>query len=93
MRDICNPCCVFSVDDEKGLMICSWEKEAEKPVIPVPYAEETMTGFEYAAAFLMLQTGREEEALEIVSAVRARYDGQSGTHGPRKNASRFGMTL
>ena len=35
-----------------------------------------MCGFEYAAACLMLQEGMERQALEIVSAIRARYDGQ-----------------
>lgn len=75
MRDNFNPCRVYCVDDEKGAVICSWADEKHKPAIPVPYTEETMTGFEYAAAGLMLQEGMEQEALEIVTAIRARYDG------------------
>ena len=75
MRELNNPCRVFSVDDEKGAIICEWEELSEKPKIPLPYTEETMTGFEYALAGLMLQNDMQEKALEIISAVRDRYDG------------------
>lgn len=74
MRSFNNPCRVYAADGEAGLVICSWEGGA--PAIPLPYAQETMCGFEYAAACLMLQEGMERQALEIVSAIRARYDGQ-----------------
>lgn len=75
MRDQDNPCRVFSLDGEKGLIMCAWDERDEKPAIAVPYTEETMDGFEYAAAGNMLQMGMEEEALSIVRAVRERYDG------------------
>lgn len=75
MRDVFNPCRIFALDDEKGLLICNWTEGAYKPLIPVPYTEEVMCGFEYAAACTMLQEGMEREALEIVAAVRERYDG------------------
>lgn len=35
-----------------------------------------MTGFEYAVADNMLQCGMEDKALEIVRAIRERYDGK-----------------
>lgn len=35
-----------------------------------------MTGYEYAAACQMLQVGMEKEAIEIVAAIRDRYDGK-----------------
>lgn len=73
--DINNPCRVYTVDDEKGVMICSWAPDVYKPLIPLPYTEETMCGMEYAAACLMLMEGMEKEALEIISAIRDRYDG------------------
>lgn len=76
MRETFNPCRVFCVDDEKGTLICEWDKESYKPMIPIPYTEEMMTGFEYAVATLMLQEGLEEEALELISAIRERYDGK-----------------
>ena len=76
MRDVFNPCRIFAANDEKGLVICGWRDGAKKPVIPVPYAEECMTGFEYAAAGLMIEEGMVREGTEIVEAVRDRYDGK-----------------
>lgn len=55
--------------------MCSWDAAEKTPAIPLTYAQEVMTGFEYALAGNMLQCGMEEEAIEIVSAVRERYDG------------------
>lgn len=75
-RDVNNPCRVYSVDDEKGIMICSWDKSVYKPYIPLPYTEETICGMEYSAACLMLMNDMEKEALEIIAAVRDRYDGR-----------------
>jgi len=76
MRDFVNPCRVFSLNDEKGVVVCEWPKGKHKPVIPVPYAEETWPGCEYAVASLMIQEGLVEEGLEIVKAVRERFDGE-----------------
>lgn len=76
MNKIYNPCRIFAVNNEQGLIICNWENEEQKPLIPIPYTEEVMTGFEYAAACLMLQNGFENEALDIVKAIRERYDGE-----------------
>ncbi len=75
MRDVSNFCRVFASDSEKGVIMCSWDG-AEQPAIPLTYAEETMSGFEYAVACNMLQCGMEKEALEIVSAVCERYNGK-----------------
>jgi hypothetical protein len=71
-----NPCRVFGLNDEAGLIICSWPEGSAKPVIPVPYSQEVMTGFEYAAASHMLMAGYVEEGLDVVRAVRDRYDGE-----------------
>jgi len=76
LRDFYNPCRVFALNDEGGLVMCEWPAQVRKPVIPVPYSQEVMTGFEYAAAILMIQSGMVEEGLEIVRAIRARYDGE-----------------
>lgn len=75
LRDIHNPCRIFGVDGEKGLLMCNWPKDKEQPKITVPYTQEVMSGFEYAAACNMLQVGMEKEALEIITAIRERYDG------------------
>lgn len=76
MRDVFNPCRVFAVNDEKGLVICEWRDKSKKPKIPIPYTEECMTGFEYAAAGLMIQNGLVSEGIECINAVRDRYDGE-----------------
>ena len=75
MRDSDNPCRIFCIDDESGVVICQWPEGTYKPRIPMPYGEEVMCGFEYAVADNMLQCGMEKEAVEIVKAIRDRYDG------------------
>lgn len=76
MRDHDNPCRVFACNGERGVTMFSYPQGANKPKISIPYTEEFMTGFEYAAACQMLQVGMEAEAVEIVSAIRDRYDGK-----------------
>lgn len=76
MRELSNPWRVFVINDEKGTVMCTWPKGQTKPLIPLPYTEECMTGFEYTVACSMLQCGMESEALELVTAVRDRYDGK-----------------
>jgi len=76
MRDFFNPCRVFCLNDESGVVICEWPEGKYRPVIPVPYAEETMNGFEYAVASHMIQEGLVDEGLEIVKSIRNRYDGE-----------------
>ncbi|MEM2756080.1 MAG: GH116 family glycosyl-hydrolase [Candidatus Bathyarchaeia archaeon] len=76
LRKFVNPCRIFSLNDEAGVVICEWPREKRKPVIPVPYAEETMSGFEYAVSSHMIQEGLVEEGLRIVKAIRDRYDGE-----------------
>ncbi len=76
MRDFFNPCRNYCINDESGVVICTYPEGADKPHIPVPYAEECMNGFEYQAACLMIQSGMIDEGLEIVRAIRRRYDGE-----------------
>jgi non-lysosomal glucosylceramidase len=65
----------FALEDEGALLICSWP-HGGRPKVPFPYFSEVMTGFEYQAAAHMIYEGLVEEGLEIVGAVRARFDGQ-----------------
>ncbi len=74
MRDVTNTWRIFAINDEKGVIICSFPHS--KPAIPIPYNTETMTGFEYALAGLMISEGMEEEGLAIVRSIRDRYDGR-----------------
>ena len=76
LRQHFNPCRLFGLNDEAGLVICDWPAGREKPVVPVPYAEECMHGFEYQAASHMIRHGLEKEGLDVVRGVRGRYTGE-----------------
>ena len=76
MRGVVNMWRNFSLNDEAGTIICSYPEGAVLPAIPIPYCEETMTGFEYALAGLMISHGYISEGENIVKAVRDRYDGK-----------------
>ena len=76
MRSVVNMWRNFSLNDEAGTVICSYPEGAKLPSIPIPYCEETMTGFEYALAGLMISEGYVAEGENIVKAVRDRYDGE-----------------
>ncbi len=76
MRNVLNPCRLYCLDDEAGTMMFTWPKGRRKPVIPIPYAEETMHGFEYQAASHLIRRGMVAEGLAMVKAVRDRYDGE-----------------
>jgi len=65
----------FALNDEASVVICDYGK-AERPFVPFPYFAETMTGFEYTAAALMISWGMVEEGLECVRNTRLRYDGE-----------------
>ncbi len=76
MRDFANMWRVFALNDESGTVMCDYPDGVQKPVIPIPYCEECMTGFEYAFAGLLLSEGFIKEGLQVVRAVRERYDGE-----------------
>ena len=74
MRHTFNPRRVFSLNDEAGVLTCSYPRG--RPNTGIPFAEETMSGFEYQAAGHMIQEGLVDEGIAIVQAIRARYDGE-----------------
>ena len=76
MRDAINPCRLYCLDEEAGTVMFSWPPGRKRPAIPVPYAEETMHGFEYQAAGHLIWNGMVEEGVAMVKAVRDRYDGR-----------------
>jgi len=75
-REEANTWRLYSLNDEGGLVICTWPEGVDKPRIPLTYNSETMTGFEYQAASHMIHEGLVEEGLSIVQAIRDRYDGE-----------------
>jgi uncharacterized protein (DUF608 family) len=64
----------FALSDESAVLMASYPR-GRRPRRPFPYANEVMTGFEHTAAIGMIYEGMERDALEVVEAVRARYDG------------------
>ena len=87
MRGEYNPCRVYSLNDEGRLVICAWPQSARKPIIPLPYSQETQNGYEYAAATKMIQNGLVEEGMTAVKAIRERYDGY------KRNPSEINLRL
>jgi non-lysosomal glucosylceramidase len=75
LGDIYNPCRVFGMDDESGTLIATWPEGAAKPAVPVPYAQETMHGMEYAFGQMLMAYGMLDEGIEVTAGVRDRYDG------------------
>lgn len=71
-----NPCRIYCLNDEGGLVICAWPEGTQKPLIPAPYSQETMNGFEYAAAIHMIMVGLVDEGMGCIEAIRHRYDGE-----------------
>lgn len=76
MRTFTNPWRIFCVNDESGAIICDFPEGSHKPAIPVPYSEETMHGFEYELACLLICNGMVEEGIRVVRSIRNRYDGK-----------------
>ena len=75
MRNLANAWRIFALNDESGAIICAYPEDVYKPIIPIPYCEEAMHGFEYQLAGLMISEGMVKEGLEIVRSVRDRYNG------------------
>jgi hypothetical protein len=65
---------IFASPEDKGLMNCTWPY-GDKPKIPTLYTDEIFTGIEYEVAALCIYAGKINEALQIIQAVRERYDG------------------
>ena len=75
MRRHYNTFRLFAVNDEAGAIICSFPKGVKMPAIPIPYAQETMHGYEYAFAGLLISEGMIDEGMAVVTAIRDRYRG------------------
>jgi non-lysosomal glucosylceramidase len=66
---------VYALNDEKGLVLCSWPKGG-RPSLPFPYSDEVWTGIEYQVASHLIYEGFVKEGLSIVRGVRDRYNGE-----------------
>jgi non-lysosomal glucosylceramidase len=86
---------IYALNDEKGLLLCSWPKGG-RPALPFVYSDEVWTGIEFQVAAHMIYEGLVEEGLAIVKGVDDRYDGlrrnpwnevECGSHYARALAS------
>lgn len=77
MREHVNFCRIYAVNDEAGMVICTYPKGTPKPEVPILYSTESMHGFEYAFAGLLVTEGMTDEALSIVKAIRDKYRGNN----------------
>ena len=86
---------IYALNDEKGLLLCTWPK-GNRPALPFVYSDEVWTGIEYQVAAHLIYEGLLDEGLSIVKGVRDRYDGarrnpwnevECGSHYARALAS------
>ncbi len=66
----------YALGDEGGLLLCTWPHGGE-PTLPFIYSNEVWTGIEYQVAAHLAMCGESTAALEIVTAARARYGGET----------------
>ncbi len=76
MREVTNFGRIFAANDECGTIMCDYPDGTYEPRMPIGYCEECMTGFEYQFAGMLLSRGFKDEALNVIKAVRDRYDGK-----------------
>ncbi|MEN6346930.1 MAG: GH116 family glycosyl-hydrolase [Armatimonadia bacterium] len=69
-----NPHRVYALNDDRGLLICTWPKGG-RPRRSVTYAFECMIGFEYQVGAHLIYEGFLREGLTVCKAVRDRHDG------------------
>jgi hypothetical protein len=75
LREHANAQRVYALNDEAGLILCTWPNGG-RPAVPFPYSDEVWTGFEYQVAAHMMMVGMVREGLAIVKAARNRHDGE-----------------
>lgn len=95
MRDVPTVQRVYALNDEPGLVLCSWPNGG-RPRFPFGYSDEVWTGVEYQVAASLLYEGFVDDAVHLVEQVRGRQDGvlrnpwsenEAGHHYSRSLAS------
>ncbi|MDD4774787.1 MAG: GH116 family glycosyl hydrolase, partial [Eubacteriales bacterium] len=76
MREHYNSFRIYALNDEAAAIMCAYPEHVRLPSIPIPYAQESMHGFEYQLAALMMSNNMIEEGVNIVRAIRDRYNGK-----------------
>ncbi len=65
----------YVLGDETAVLMCSYPR-GNRPERPFPYFSEVMTGFEHILAVGLIQEGLVDEGLQVITDIRARYDGE-----------------
>lgn len=100
MEDHCNLQRTYALNDEPGLLLCTWP-HGGRPALPFVYSDEVWTGVEYQVAAHLIYEGFVQQGLKLVEAVRSRQDGvkrspwdevECGHHYARSLAS-YGLLL
>ncbi|MBM3212545.1 hypothetical protein FJZ33_10005, partial [Candidatus Poribacteria bacterium] len=95
MSEHSNPQRIYALNDEAGLLLCSWPLGG-RPPLPFVYSDEVWCGIEYQVAAHLIYEGFIKEGLSIVKGVRDRHDGtrrnpwnefECGNHYARSMAS------
>ena len=73
-RDFTHDYRVFADQDDAGLLVCTWP-HGGRPEVPVRYCDEVWTGIEYQVGSHCIMEGMVDEGLQVLAALRARYDG------------------
>lgn len=75
MEDHVNVQRTYALNDEAGLLLCSWP-HGGRPKLPFVYSDEVWSGIEYHVATHLIYEGFIDEGLTVVKACRDRYDGE-----------------
>jgi uncharacterized protein (DUF608 family) len=95
MRDVSTVQRVYALNDEPGLVLCSWPAGG-RPRFPFGYSDEVWTGVEYQVASSLIYEGMVHDAVRLVDQVRSRHNGfvrspwsenEAGHHYSRSLAS------
>lgn len=65
----------FACNADAGLVSCTWPRDG-RPSMPMIYSDEVWTGTEYQVASHLIMVGQIDAGINIVRAVRRRYDGR-----------------
>ncbi|MFW6164193.1 MAG: GH116 family glycosyl-hydrolase, partial [Planctomycetota bacterium] len=81
----------FVADEDPGMQMITWPRE-DRPARHMRYADEVMSGFEYAAAAAMVQAGLMREGFTVVHAAAIRYNGRKRTGLTGANTASWGYS-
>ncbi len=88
LRNFQNVQRVYGLNDEGGLIACTWP-HGNRPDFPFVYADEIWTGIEHQVAASLIWSGHVEEGLEMVRATRERYRGYNRNPWSEIESGRF----